>query len=142
MAVSLNFWRLFLIYCRGRFRGRGECVPLLSFAITLKNYKLCYSKLNPNTIKTFLTPKQLLFGRQLFHSFNTKSTVVRNLTVLSSTTDKINRISNHFLDRWRYEYVVNLRDTQRTSKLSINSLKINVNDIVLVFLCPGTGLPK
>ena len=42
-------------------------------------------------------------------------------------------MSNCFLDRWRHEYVVNLRETQRTSKLNINSLKINVNDIVLVF---------
>ena len=41
-------------------------------------------------------------------------------------------MSNHFLDRWRHEYVVNLRETQRTSKLNIDSLKINVNDIVLV----------
>ena len=30
-------------------------------------------------------------------------------------------------------YVVNLRETQQTSKLDINSLKINVNDIVQVF---------
>ena len=29
--------------------------------------------------------------------------------------------------------VVNLRKTQRTSKLNINSQKVNVNDIVLVF---------
>ena len=29
---------------------------------------------------------------------------------------------------------MNLRETQRTSKLNIDSLKINVNDIVLVFL--------
>ena len=30
-------------------------------------------------------------------------------------------------------YVVNLRKTQRTSRLHVNSLKINVNDIVLDF---------
>ena len=66
----------------------------------------------------------MLFGRQLLHSSNTSSTVVRNLT------EKINRISNHFWDRWRHEYEVNLRETQRTSKLNINSSKINVNDIV------------
>ena len=42
-------------------------------------------------------------------------------------------MSNHFLDRWRHEYVVNLRETQRTSKLNINSLKTNVNNIVLDF---------
>ena len=30
-------------------------------------------------------------------------------------------------------YVVNLRETQRTSNLNINIVKINVNDTVLVF---------
>ena len=58
---------------------------------------------------------------------NSTSTVVRNLTVFSSTTDKIKRVSNHFLERWRHGYVVNLCKTQRTSKLNINSLKINAN---------------
>ena len=41
--------------------------------------------------------------------------------------------SNHFLDRWRHAYGVNLRETQQTSKLNINSIKINVNDTVLFF---------
>ena len=81
----------------------------------------------PNTIETSLIPNHLLFGRQLFYFFNITSTVVRNATVLSSTTD------NHFLGRWRHEYVVHLREAQRTSKLNINSLEIIANDIVLVF---------
>ena len=42
-------------------------------------------------------------------------------------------MSNHVLDRWRHEYVVNLLETQQTSKLNKNSLKINNNDIALVF---------
>ena len=95
---------------RGR-RGRNH----LFFEITWKNYKLCCLKLNwsliiapliyiyPNTIKTCLTPNYLLFGKQLLLSSNTTSTVAANLTVLSSTTDMINRISNHFWDRWRHE---------------------------------------
>ena len=70
----------------------------------------------------------MLFGRQLLYSSNTTSTVVRNLTVLSSTTDKINRISNHWIGG-----DMNLSETQRTSKLNTDSIKINVNDIVLVF---------
>ena len=37
------------------------------------------------------------------------------------------------MDRWRHRYVVNLRETKRISKLNINSLKVNVNDAVLVF---------
>ena len=52
--------------------------------------------------KTIETSNHLLFGRQLLYSSNTTSTVARNLTLLSSTTDKINRISSHFLDRWRH----------------------------------------
>ena len=76
----------------------------------------------------------MLFGRQLLHSCNQTSTVVTNLTVFSSITDKINRISNHFWDRWRNENVVNLRETQRTSKLNINFPKISVNDIMLVYV--------
>ena len=41
-------------------------------------------------------------------------------------------MSNHFLDKWRHEYLVNLHETQWAAKSNINSLKINVNDIVLV----------
>ena len=81
--------------------------------LIINNAPLTY--VYPNTIKTYLTPNHLLFGRQLLCYSNTTSTVVRNLTVLSSTTDKINRISNHFWHRWRHEYVVNLCETQRTS---------------------------
>ena len=80
-----------------------------------------------------VTPNHLLFARQLLYSSNAISTVVRNVTVFSSTTDKINHsVPNYFWDRWRYEYVVNLRKTLRASKLNSNSPKINVNDIVLV----------
>ena len=58
---------------------------------------------------------------------------IRDLTVLSSTTDKLNCISKYFWDRWGHEYVVNFSATQRTSKLNINFPKVNVNDIVLVY---------
>ena len=96
---------------------------------TLKTLTYVYS----NTIETCFIQNHLLFGRQLLYSSNVTSIVVRNLTVLSSTSDKINQISNHFLDRWRHGHVVNLRETQQTSKLDINSLKTNVNDNVLFF---------
>ena len=78
----------------------------------------------PNTIKTCSALNHLMFGRHLLYYSNTTSTAVRNLTILLSTIDKINRISNHFWQRWRHEYVVSLRETQQTSKLNINSKKI------------------
>ena len=85
----------------------------------------------PNTIKTYLTPNHLLFGRQLLFCSNTISTVVRTLIVPSSTTDRIDRISNHFWHRWGHEYVVNLRETQRASKLNINSQKIMLCQFIM-----------
>ena len=94
----------------------------IEFKLIINNVPLTY--VYPNTIKTYLTPNHLLFGRQLSSYSSTTSAVIRNLTVLSSTTDKINRISNHFWHRWRHEYVVNLCETQRASKLNINSQKI------------------
>ena len=90
---------------------------LLKVELIINNKPLTY--VYPSTIET---PNHLIFGRQLLYSSNTTSTVVRNLTVLQSTTDKINRTSNNFLDRWRHGYIINLCETQRTSKLNINSL--------------------
>ena len=86
--------------------------------LIINNAPLAY--VYPNTIKTYLTPNHLLL---LCYS-NTTSAVIRNLTVHSSTTDKINRFSIHFWHRWRHEYVVNLCETQRASKLNINSQKL------------------
>ena len=126
-------------HCRGGFKGRGaqedaRSLYFLQSLVFCNHFKELQTKLfeteqiinnapliyvYPNTIKTCLAPNCLLFGRRLLLSSNTTSTVVANLTVLSSTTDKINRISNHFWDRWRHEYVVNLRETQRISKLNI-----------------------
>ena len=95
---------------------------LIKVKLIINNPLLTY--VYPNTSKTYSTPNNLLFGRQLLCYSNTTSTVVRNLTVLSSTIDKINRISNHFRHRCRYEYVVNLCETQRASILNVNFQKI------------------
>ena len=90
---------------------------LFEVELIINNAPLIY--VYPNTIETCLTPNYLLFGRQLLLSSNTTSTVAANLTVLLSTTDKINHISNHFWDRWRHKYIVNSCETQRTSKLNL-----------------------
>ena len=95
---------------------------LTEVKLVINNAPLTY--VYPNTIKTCLTPNHLLFGRQLLYYSNTTSHVVRNLTVLSSTTDKTTASANHIWDRWRHEYVANLGAKQRTSKLNISSQKI------------------
>ena len=73
------------------------------------------------------------FGRQLFYSFNRTSTVVRNLTALSSTTDKINRISNQFWERRRHEYCSKFTWDTTNIKILYKLFKINVNDIALIY---------
>ena len=93
---------------------------LFEVQLIINNATLIY--VYPNSIETCLTPKYLLFGRHLLSSSNTTSTLAANLTVLSSTTNKINRISNHFWARWRHKNV-NLRETQRISKLNIKKGK-------------------
>ena len=98
---------------------------IIEVKLIINNQPLTY--VYPNTIKTYLTLNYLLFGRLLLCYSNITLTVVWNLTVLSRTTDKINSISNLFWHRWKHEYVLNvvkLCETQRTSKLNINSKKI------------------
>ena len=53
------------------------------------------------------------------YSFTISTIAVIASLVFLILPDKINRISNHFWDRWRHKYVVNLHETQQTSKLSI-----------------------
>ena len=95
---------------------------LIKVKLVKRDARLTY--VYPNTIKTCLTLNHLLFDKQLLCCSNTTSTVVGNLTVASSTTDKINCISNHFWHRWKHEQIVNLRETQRASKLNVNFQKI------------------
>ena len=92
-----------LIFCNHLFFKELQTI-LFEVELIINNALLIY--VYPNTIETCLTPNFLLFGRQLLLSSNTTSSVAANLTVLSSTTDKIKRISIHFWDMWKHEYVV------------------------------------
>ena len=74
---------------------------LFEVELIINNAPLIY--VYPNTIKTFLAPNYLLFDRHLLLSSNATSTIAANLTVFSSTTDKINCISNYFWGRWRHD---------------------------------------
>ena len=91
---------------------------LFEVVLIISNALLTYGY--PNTIEICLTDNHFLFGRQLFYSSNITSTVVRNLTVLSSTTDEINRISNCFLDRWRHEFTSDTKNIKIKYRLHKN----------------------
>ena len=116
---TVLFCNHFLFFC-----NNFEELQPVSIRVKLIGNNAPLTYIYSNTIKPYLTPNHLLFARQLLCYSNTTSTVVRSLTVLSSTTDKISHISNHFCHRWRHEYVVNLCEAQRASKLNTNFQKI------------------
>ena len=82
------------------FCSHFEVLQTVLFEVELIINNALLTYVYPNSLETCLTPNHLLFGRQLPYSSNTTSTVVRNLTVLSSTTDRINSISNQFWNKW------------------------------------------
>ena len=114
--LSEIFYSVYIPKYPTTIRDRWDQLEIVLFEVELiiNNAPLTY--VYPNTIETCLTPNHLLFGRQLLYSSNTPSTVAAKLTVLLNTTDNTNRISNHFWDRWKHEYVVNLREIQQISK--------------------------
>ena len=75
-----------------------------------------------------LTPNHLLYGRTLNNS---------NLLSASTTQEiihpkKLESLINHFWERWKKEYVVNLREHQKIMSPNENRCKIELNDVVIV----------
>ena len=87
---SYFFWN-YLVFC-----NHFEELQTVLFQVELIFNNKHLTCVYPNTIETYFTPYHLLFGRQLLHSSDTTSAIVKNLTVLSGTTNKISHISNHF----------------------------------------------
>ena len=84
---------------------------------------------------TITNRREISILKALCYSNTELLTLVRILNVLWSTTDKINSISNHFWHRWKHEYVENVCQAQRASKLNINSQKIV---LLMMKKFPGT----
>ena len=117
----------------------------------LKNYKLSFEELQtvlleiecilnnrPLTyyysteLEPCLTPNHLLFGRtvNLFNSDH--SEIIHNNVDIVVESRKIINIINHFWTRWHKEYLCNLREHQKLTKVKTTLPIININDIVIV----------
>ena len=83
-------------------------------------------------LESCATPNNLLFGRNLKQNSIHTSPVSYHPWDITEHNDNINAILDHFWDRWRWEYVVNLRETHRPLKSRWNLPKIKQGDIVLV----------
>ena len=51
---------------------------------------------------------------------------------INATSNKISNIANHFWERWRKEYLVNLRESQRISSLNHNLPSVCLKVIALM----------
>ena len=77
-----------------------------------------------------LTPNHLLFGRKLPHS-NEYIESNGSTKSLSKRVNYIEKVIQHFWNRWRREYVVYLRNFQVTKKRN-KCITPSVNDIVII----------
>ena len=71
----------------------------------------------------------MLFGRAL-RLANSESIEESNQSII--LPKKLNNIVNHFWERWKKEYLINLRENQKIVTPNSNQPIINNNDIVLI----------
>ena len=79
-----------------------------------------------------LTPKHLLYGRVIQSSSIQASPVTHDPSELTAHSNQVITVINRFGDKWRYEYLVNLRETHKYYCTNKNLPFIQVNDVVLV----------
>ena len=96
----------------------------------LNNCPLTY--VYPNEIENALTPNHLLFGRTLFSTSDLNTPIQFTPQNITAQSKKVNRIINHFWDRWHNEFIVNLRKTHKQNLQNQHQQHIRLNDIVLI----------
>lgn len=94
----------------------------------LNNRPLTYAY--PNDLECCLTPNHLLFGRNLPYTSNEKSPI--DLHFDEASADRVTTTIQHFWERWRKEYVVNLRETQKLTVQNKLQPSPAVGDIVII----------
>ena len=94
----------------------------------LNNRPLTYAY--PNDLECCLTPNHLLYGRNLPYTATNKSPI--NVIFDEHSAEKVTRVINHFWNRWRNEYVVNLRESQKLFVQNHLQPSPAVGDIVII----------
>ena len=103
---------------------------LCEIELILNNRQLSYG--TPTEFEACLTPNHLLFG----HNLNICTTQTTNISCqefdIVEKSSKINKIVAHFWNRWRKEYVVNLRESHRPLPVKRKGPSLMLNDVVLI----------
>ena len=86
----------------------------------------------PTDLTSCLTPNHLLYGRVIQSSFIKSSSLTHDPSELTAYCNQVTTVINRFGDKWRYEYLVNLRETYKYYCTNKNQPFIPLNDVVLV----------
>ena len=81
-----------------------------------------------------LTPSQLIIGRRLLTNPNsviTETEQIQNKRVITKREKHLKQVLNHFWNRWRREYVTELREHHRRKKKKGKTAEIG--DVVSVY---------
>ena len=104
---------------------------LLECEAILNNRPLTY--IYPTDLTSCLTPNHLLYGRVIQSSSIQSSPLTHDPSELTASSNQVTTVINRFWDKWRYEYLVNLRVTHKYYCTSKNQPFIQINDVVLVY---------
>ena len=106
------------------------------------------SYISSSNLEEPLTPSHLLMGRRVLNmpdqlSVRRDDPDDEDFTVgpdtLSDRVKRLNAALNHFWDRWRDEYLIELRETHRHADHSRAPSTVSVGDIVIIL---DEGLPR
>ena len=86
----------------------------------------------PDEMENALKPNHLLFGRPLTSISDRNTQIQFRAQNITAQGKKVNRMINHFWDRWRKEYVVNLRETHKQNLQNQHQQHIRLNDTALI----------
>ena len=98
------------------------------------------SYLSANDLEEPLTPSHLMIGRRVMSlpdhlSYTDEDPLEAEITPahLSKRTKHLEKTLNHFWERWRKEYLLELRNSHRHAKGDPNPVPISVGDIVVIY---------
>ena len=96
----------------------------------LNNHQLKY--IYSTDLTSCLTPNNLLYGRVIQSSSIQSSSLSHDPHELTTYSNQVTTVINRFFNKWRYEYLANLRGTHKHYSTNKNQSFIQVNDVVLV----------
>jgi len=100
---------------------------LLEIESIINNRPITY--VYPKDLEPCVTPNHLLYGRKL--SFTALKAATQTLTT-GPERDQVVKVIQHFWERWRREYVVNLREHHKLESRNDRQPYVQIGDVVLI----------